>query len=458
MVTGNFGAMKEERLAARVHSGEWPLVILMFAYFFSVITTFWILKPLKKGLFVAYYQTSGQSFDVFGWQLSGPQAELVAKIGNMLVVFVAAVVFAWLARRLRRQQLTYVFGAFCLCGFLFFRILLPEAGELTAWSFYIFGDLYNSLMVATFFAFLNDSYSPLEARRLYGPIILGGVTGGMVGSVFVRAEIERYQSSTWMMICAAVTVVIVVVAALAGRLVAQKCRSRHVEDPAVVPQPARGSAALEGLRLVLRSRYLLAIVSLVGLYELVSTVLDYQFTATVVHYVVGDPTKHISTVYAITNTVALVVQLFLTANIMSRFGVKVALLVMPALIMGVSGFFILLPLLWFGSALNVVDNGFNYSLNQSARESLYTPLGRDEKYKAKAFIDMFLYRAAKVVGVCLALALGACFEEFTAVRWLSVATIALAFLWFKVARYAGSEFATLSRGREGCEDSPLVDS
>ncbi len=454
MVNEGIGRMREERLSARVHRGEWPLVVLMFAYFFAVITTFWILKPLKKGLFVGYYETTGQSFDALGWQLSGPQAELLAKIGNMLVVFVAAVVFTWLARKLRRQQLTYVFGALCLGGFLMFFFLLPHAGELTAWSFYIFGDVYNSLMVATFFAFLNDSYAPQEARRLYGPIILGGVTGGTVGSVLVRAEIERYQSSTWMIICAAITVLVVVIAALAGRLVAEKCRSRGVEVRGETPQPVRGSAALEGARLVCRSRYLLAIVGLVGLYELVSTVVDYQFTATVVHYVAGDPTKHISTVYAITNTVALLVQLFLTANIMSRFGVRTALLVMPALIMGVSGVFLVLPLLWFGSSLNVVDNGFNYSLNQSARESLYTPLGRDEKYKAKAFIDMFLYRTAKVVGVCLALALGACFEEFTAVRWLSVAAIALTFLWIAVARFAGTEFARLSKGRQDCSDPP----
>ena len=442
--------MKGERFSARIHSGEWPLVGLMFSYFFAVITTFWILKPIKKGLFVGFYKDSGRTLDLLGWHLSGPQAELIAKIGNMLVVFVAVIVFTWLARKLRRQQLTFVFAGFCFCGFLMYRALLPTAGELTIWSFYIFGDLYNSLMVATFFAFLNDSFTPLEARRLYGPIILGGVTGGAVGSFFVRAEIEKFSTSTWMIICVAITVLLVVVAALAGRVVAKKCGSRAGELKAESTEPSRGNPALEGARLVFGSRYLLAIVSLVGLYELVSTLLDYQFTATVVHYVVGDPTKHFSTVYAITNSVALLVQLFITANVMSRFGVKAALLVMPILILGASGLFILLPILWVGSSLNTFDNAFNYSINQSAREALYTPLTRDEKYKAKAFIDMFLYRTAKVVAVGLALVVGACFDEFTAVRWLSVATIILACLWVAAARYAGGEFRKISKGREDC--------
>ena len=222
-------------------------------------------------------------------------------------------------------------------------------------------------------------------------------------------------------------------------------RAPSIRSPAE-PSSSRGNLALEGARLVFRSRYLLAIVSLVGLYAVVSQVLDYQFTATVAHYVAGDTTKHFSTVYAITNGVALFVQLFLTANIMSRFGVRAALLVMPCMILGASGLFVMLPVLWVGSSLNTADNAFNYSINQSARESLYTALSRDEKYKAKAFIDMFLYRTAKVVGVGVTLLAGAFFEEFTAVRWLSVVTIALLCVWIVVARYAGGRFHDMTKG------------
>ena len=164
-----------------------------------------------------------------------------------------------------------------------------------------------------------------------------------------------------------------------------------------------------------------------------------------VHFVTGATGEHFATVFAITNIVALVVQFFVTANVMSRFGVKTALLVMPTLILGASGLFLLMPILLIGSSLNTVDNGLNYSINQSARESLYTPLSRDEKYKAKAFIDMFLYRTAKVVAIGVALLLGVCVgEEFTTVRLLSFLTIALAVAWIFIARYAGNQFRALS--------------
>jgi AAA family ATP:ADP antiporter len=117
---------------------------------------------------------------------------------------------------------------------------------------------------------------------------------------------------------------------------------------------------------------------------------------------------------------------------------------MPIMILGASGFYLLLPILWVGSSLNTVDNGLNYSINQSARESLYTPLSRDEKYKAKAFIDMFLYRTAKVVAVGVALFLGAVVDEFIAVRLLSFITIALAVAWIGIARYAGNRFRAMT--------------
>ena len=88
--------MTAKRLSARIHKDEWSFVVLMFLYWFAVITTFWILKPIKKALFIDFYNVGGHTFELFGWVLSGPQAEMIAKIGNMVVVFFAAVVFTWL--------------------------------------------------------------------------------------------------------------------------------------------------------------------------------------------------------------------------------------------------------------------------------------------------------------------------------------------------------------------------
>lgn len=134
---------------------EWPQALLFFAYFFLVITTFWILKPLKKSLFIGFYDDVG--FDLGSWHMTAAQAELLAKVLNMVVAIVAVAVFSLLSRTLQRQGLTRAFSWFFMAAFIIYALMIEAAADWTVWSFYLFGDLYSTLMVATFFAFLNDS-------------------------------------------------------------------------------------------------------------------------------------------------------------------------------------------------------------------------------------------------------------------------------------------------------------
>jgi len=268
--------------------------------------------------------------------------------------------------------------------------------------------------------------------------VLGGVIGGAFGSMFVRIWISDLSTSSWLWICFLMGTVVAGIALAAGRLV-DRTGSRPAPQRAVV-QINSSSPALEGARLVVRSRYLLSIAGIVGLYEIVSTILDYQFTSTVAYYLRGPAIgQHISGVFALTNIISLVVQLFLTSLVMTRYGLTVALLVLPAAILTGSAIYVAAPVLWTGSLLSTADNSFNYSINQSAKEALYVPTTADEKYKAKAFIDMFGQRFAKAVAVFVSLGLTS-FSDFSATRWLSGLSIALALLWLYAARYAGSRF------------------
>lgn len=415
---------------------EWPLALPMCAYFFLVITTFWVLKPIKKGLFIAFYERDG--FQLLSWQMSGSQAELLAKVLNMGVAFAAVTVFTLLSRTLKRQQLTFVFSAFFAVAYVLYSLLLDAPSSFVVWSFYLFGDLYSTLMVATFFVFLNDSVNSATAKRIYGLIGVGGVAGGAFGSTVVRSKIRDLATSEWMWVCLGLGALIALCAFLAGRQVSAAPAKKEASAPAA----ADGNPALEGGRLVLRSPYLLSIVAIVGLYEMVSTIMDFQFTSTVVHYLDGaEIGVQFSTVFAVTNWVALFVQLFLTSFVMTRFGVGVALLFLPLAALLGSGAFMVAPILWFGSMLNTADNGFSYSINQSAKEVLYVATTRDEKYKAKAFIDMFVQRFAKALAVGLSLLITTYFAGFESLRWLSLLTIVLLVLWILAVRYVGRVFA-----------------
>src|SRR5262245_944979 len=179
----------------------------MATYFFLVITSFWIVKPIKKSLFISYYKAT-QGFDLFGWHMLGSQAELIAKVLNMVVAAVAVTVFTWLARKYIRQQLTIIFSIFSIICFVLYSTLVYKPSGTTVWTLYLFGDLYSTLMVPTFFAFLNDSVSGDQAKRLYGLVGFGGVLGGAVGSLALATFIKKVPNPNWMLIMAGISLVV----------------------------------------------------------------------------------------------------------------------------------------------------------------------------------------------------------------------------------------------------------
>jgi ATP:ADP antiporter, AAA family len=411
--------------------------LLMFVYFFLVISTFWILKPLKKSLFVAFYDVRGLT--VFGRRLGPAEAELFAKELNIAVAFVAMIGFARISTRLRREKLSSVLAAFCATVCVLFSFALRDPGAVTIWGFYLFGDLFSTLMVAGFFAFLNDSVDTEGAKRTYGLVGLGGVLGGVFGSGTLAGLLDHFSSAEWALVCAGLSVVILLVALAAGRAGVPPDASARgsttapaLEAPIPVPR--------SGARLVFASRYYRSIFGIVCIYEVVSSVMDFQFSWTVSSFLDGDAIgRQFARVFLLTNVLSLCVQLFVTTPLMRR-GVTKALLVLPVAAGLGSLTFALVPMLWTGSLLNTWDNAFSYSIQQSAKESLYVPAPSEEKYRAKAFIDMFGQRLAKGFGVLLVLAISVTLKDLLAVRFLSLLTIALVALWLYLSRFAGKRF------------------
>jgi AAA family ATP:ADP antiporter len=332
---------------------------------------------------------------------------------------------------------------FFLVGYIAFALLLapPVPAPGVVWSFYLFGDLVSTLMVATFFAFLNDSLDPQAAKRQLGLIGLGGVAGGFFGSSVLRTFIDALSIPAWLGVTGVCGVAILFLARSAGRRVSRPHDRRVVGD-------SEGSSALAGARLVFRSSYLVAIAVMIAVYEIASTVVDFQFTSAVQHELSGGAIgRHIGAVYAVTNGVSFFVQLFLTSFVLTRYGPGVALIVLPLFLAVASGGFVIAPTLALGSLLSVADNGLSYSLNQSSKELLYVPTTSDEKYRAKAFIDMFVQRFAKVIAIGVSLVVTTSFSDYRDIRWLAGLLLPLLVIWIVAARHAGKGFATRERGR-----------
>lgn len=428
---------------------EWARASGLSLVFFLVTAVYWIVKPIKRGLMLSIY--ADDPLRIGGWVLQAAEVEQLAKVVDMLAAFFVVAMFTKLVRRFDRRHLIVVVCGILTVPFAAFALLVDTASPFVAWPLFIVGDMYAALMVGTFWALTNDLVRNGEAERSYGIIGLGGVVGGFVGATTVNGLVETVGRAPLLVVASLLTALVAVVALAVERTASRdgKRCARRLESG------GRGSAWLEGARLVGRSKYLIAIAVLVTLYEMVSNIIDFQLAASVQLAIEGSEAKDafFGFVGQLTGVVSILAQLIMTSWVMRRFGVGVALLVLPVAVLGGAVGFLVLPSLMLAAVMSTSDNALAYSVNQSAKEALYVPLDRQEKYKAKAFIDIFVQRGAKVVSVALAL-LAAELVGVENVRWLSVPTLVTLAAWFWIARWVGQRHAARVTSDEALPVSP----
>ena len=433
--------------------------VVMFLYINLALTIFWILKPLKKTLFIGLYD-GDQTFKLGSMEMLGSSAELLAKGMNLLIAFMLVVFLTLVTRLAKRQRLTYCCMGLIIAMTFYFSLQINEPSESTVWLFYWFGDLYISLMLAAFFSFLHDTVDLRNAKRLYGFIVLGAVSGGAVGSTYFRGWIEEMNNQQWLHMIIGIGVVICLLAFAAGWMAKSIPHHEPKPSPNDVPKK-KFNAAIEGASLVFKSRYLIAIAGIVGFYEITSEMLDYQFTAMTERFVPKeDIGSHFGTVYAIGNIAALVVQLCFSifAAGFPKYRIHWILLALPLAVALSSLFFIIAPILLAASLLKISDSTFAYSVNQTGRETLYNPLSRQEKYVARAFVEVFIQRTGKVAALLIAFLVpmflntrneaGQLETNLLGLQLLGGFTCIIVAIWFYCVKIVGRKFESLEREQQ----------
>lgn len=407
--------------------------LLFFLFWFFVIVVFQALRPLKKGLFVEHL---------------GADLELYAKLTNIIVAIVAVVLFSWLYHKLGSRRLIPTLCAFFIVALLGFAALLGGGGvpaPAVNWSFYLFGDAWSTVWVTAFWAYLTELTRTDQSKRLYGLIGAGGVIGGLLANFAVWQYVESQGIGV---LLAGAAVVTALIGVIMWRLEVTAARpgaplKRQDVDRLGLHQrrklPEKRHPALEGAHLVTHSRYLFAIAMIMFLYEINSQILDYQFSTAAEALEGAEGTQaFFGRIGTIVGVISVVTQLFLVSFIIRKWGVKSALLVLPAAMAAASGIYFAVPMLTTAALLTISDNSFNYSINQTARETLFVPTASNVKYKARAFINMFIQRLGKGAAILMALAFGVL--GGVPIRYLSLLAFAVIVVWVGFAWYAGRRF------------------
>jgi AAA family ATP:ADP antiporter len=376
-----------------VRPEELPVLGWCWLYIFAVLSSYYIMRPIRDQAGVAGGVHNLQ------WLFTG----------TLIGMLVLNLPFAYLVKKLPRGRFIAVTYRFFAVNIVVFAALLhwSDAAQ-TIWIgrvFFIWVSVFNLFVVSVFWQLNVDLFTPEQGRRLFGLIAAGATIGAIFGSS-VTASLARYVSPIFLLLAAGVLLEVAVWSV--GRL------SRL--SPTLQRQPAVGGAeapiggsVFAGITHVFRSSYLLNVSLFLLLFAITSTFLYFQQAGIVSRSFSdrGAQTAFFAAVDLLVNVLTLLVQLFLTGRILLLLGVALTLGVLPALTVVGFGALALLPTIMAVAVFQILRRAADYAIARPTREILFTVVPREDRYKAKSFIDTVVYRAGDQVGAWSIALLGA---------------------------------------------------
>jgi len=415
------------RRVIAVEPAEAQVVLWCWLYIFAVLSSYYIMRPIRDQMGVAGGVNNLQ------WLFTG----------TLIGMLALNLPFAYLVKTLPRSRFIPLTYRFFALNILLFAIALHVAdAATTVWIgrvFFIWASVYNLFVVSIFWQMNVDLFSPEQGKRLFGFIAAGATIGAIVGSGVV-ASLGRYVPPTVLLIGAALLLEVAVFAV--GRLARLSPALHHRRSETTEERPL-GGGVLSGIANAVRSPYLLNVSVFILLFAITSTFLYFQQAGIVSHSFAdrGAQTAFFATIDLLVNCLTLGVQLFLTGRIVMLIGVALALAFLPALTLVGFGGLAMVPSLSSIAVFQVLRRASDYAIARPTREMLFTVVPREDRYKAKAFIDTFVYRLGDQVGawsVALLRMLG------DNVAIVAVVAMPVAALWLVNALWLGRRQAALA--------------
>jgi len=380
-----------------VEAGEGVALLWSMAYFFLLLFGLYLLRPVREAIGIA------RGADKLPWLMTG----------TLLAMVLVNPAFAALVSKLpRRRFIPWVYRFFALTMLAFFLAFhfLPHRSPALGYAFYIWLSVFNLFVVSVFWGLMSDVWSEDQGKRLFGCIATGGTLGAIAGAALTGAITKGFAIGGLVVKVDPLSLLLLSMLTLE---LAVQCVNRlasifHLGD---VAHGARepGPGPLEGLRLIVTSRYLQLICAYMLLFTITSTFLYLQQGSIVEQAFSGTAarTAAFARIDFWVNVLTLTTQVLLTGRIVTALGIPFVLAILPVLTLAGFGALWIWPTFGVMALFQVLRRGLHYAVDRPARELLYIPLGPEERYKSKPFIDTFVYRGGDLLGVWAPTALAA---------------------------------------------------
>jgi AAA family ATP:ADP antiporter len=356
-----------------VEPTEWRALAWSFAYFFSVLCSYYILRPLRDEMGV----TVGS--DGLQWLF------LVV----FAVMLAAVPLFGWVVATFQRRGVAPIVYAFFVVNLGVFWLLLRRGtgGFTVAAAFFVWVSVFNLFAVSLFWSVMSDLWSSAQAKRLYGIIAAGGSAGAITGPIVTQSLVHTIGSANLLLISAGLVGLAIVCLAGLRRTTLTSRTGGDVERPT-------GGGILAGAINVLSSPYLAQIALWVLVANLVSTFFYFEQARIVGAAITerADRVQLFARMDLAVNALTVLGQLFVTARMLRGAGIGLSAAVLPtSAVIGLVALAVA-PSLAVVVAIIVVERAIAFAISNPAMRVLYTVVAPEDKYKAQNFIDTVVFR------------------------------------------------------------------
>jgi AAA family ATP:ADP antiporter len=372
-------------LVTDIRAGEHTTALMMAANMFIVLSTYYVLKTVREALILSE---------------GGANVKSYSSAAQALLLLLVVPLYGTIASRFKRGTLIAGTTIFFISNIVIFY-LTGMAGMHVGVAFFLWVGIFNLMITAQFWAFANDIYTPEQGKRLMPMIGIGSSLGAWAGATATGSLLSIFNAYQLMLFAAAGLVIATALSVFINRR-----ESRGMAHSQEEPLSKEG-----GFKLVMKSRYLLLIAGMMLILNVVNSTGEFILSKMVVDNVKQEIAtgaiaaadmktsigKFYASFYGWVNLMGLIFQVVVVSRLFKYVGVRGALFLLPAFALAGYSLIAAIPLLAIVRVGKILENGTDYSIQNTARHALFLTTSREAKYKAKAAIDTFFWRAGDML-------------------------------------------------------------
>jgi len=350
---------------------------------FCITADYGIVRPVSNSIFLTQH---GTDFFPYAWLAIVPLNFLLIELYNRYLAKLGV----------KRMFLAIIL----LIAFVntFCAITITKL-PFVAFFFYIWKEIYIMLLFQQLWSVVHTTIHLSQAKFLYGLIFAVGGLGGIFGSILPGFFATSIGSPNL------IFATLPLLSMLSCAFIYMLRRSQVQKEESTDQKPIRNF--MQGVTAIRNSKYLSFILFIVILMQVVTTLIYYQFNSMLETTISEQDirTEYSGKIFGIANFLTVILQLFGSFLLLHFFGLKRSHLLLPVILCFNALGSLVVPSFAMISAAFITIKAFDFSLFGILKEMLYIPLKQEEKFQAKAIIDVFAYRSAKAVASGLILLL-----------------------------------------------------